>query len=154
MTAPADEYLLAALRIAAGTDPVPDRVSADARSVFALHLPGGIAAVPLTAAAGDGARSAAQAPERPRARRYTAAGLTIDVEPAVLAGRMDVAGQVSPAPGAGSLIEVRTPYVSNSRVPSEGGRFVVTGLPPGWVSVVCHRPGHPPVFTRWTHVRP
>ncbi len=153
MTAPADEYLLAALRIAAGTDPVPDRVSADARSVFALHLPGGIAAVPLATAAGEGARSA-QPHERPRAHRYAAAGLTIDIEPVVAAGRVDVAGQISPAPGAGSLVEVRTPHVSDSRVPSEGGRFVVTGLPAGWISVVCHRPGHPPVFTRWTHVRP
>ncbi|GIH71650.1 hypothetical protein [Sphaerimonospora thailandensis] len=165
MTAPADEYLLAALRIAAGADPVPGRVSADARAAFALRLPGGIAAAPMETTAmettamekatGAGVRSTAYEEHgEPAAHRYAAAGLTIDVEPVVMAGRVDVAGQVSPAPGVESLVEVRTPRITAGRVPAEDGRFVVTGLPLGWISVVCHRPGHPPVFTRWLHVRP
>ncbi|WP_208868775.1 hypothetical protein, partial [Microbispora triticiradicis] len=87
-------------------------------------------------------------------RRFTAAGLVIDLETTIVGGRMEVAGQVSPAPGPDARIEVRTPQVGKVRVLSETGHFAVTGLPPGWVSVVCHRPGQAPVFTRWLRVRP
>lgn len=152
MTPPVDdEYLLAALRIAAGTDPVPDDVTAGARAAFALRLPGGIAATPVRTGGGAGARSAGT---EPSVHRFVTADLTIDIEPIVVAGRLEVTGQIAPAPGAGAWVEVRTPHVRAGRTPSEGGRFVVTGLPPGWVSVVCNRPGLAPVFTRWMHVRP
>jgi hypothetical protein len=96
----------------------------------------------------------AQPGSGPRLRRFSAAGLTIDVETTVDGGRLEVAGQVSPSPGEGARVEVRTPHISMVRVPSATGHFAVAGLPPGWVSVVCHRPGEPPVFTRWVHVRP
>ncbi|MCT9931144.1 hypothetical protein N5079_13045 [Planotetraspora sp. A-T 1434] len=161
-----EEYLLAALRMAAGVDPVPGRVSADARAAFALRLPGGVIAAPVRVSAPPGARSATApgtspetgtygtAPEGgPVMRRFTADGLTIDIEPAVVGGRLEVAGQVSPPPGPGWEVEVRTAHISKTRAPSESGHFAVSGLPPGWVSVVCHRPGLPPVSTRWLHVR-
>ncbi|WP_327046946.1 hypothetical protein OG320_03335 [Microbispora sp. NBC_01189] len=184
-----DEYLLAALRMGAGADPVPEGVSAAARAVFHLRVPGGVPAGPVDLAAPPGARSSpasgtssgtssgtdAAAGEpgaagagdeswRPAAaddrdtpahvRRFSAAGLVIDLETTIAGGRMEVAGQVSPAPGPDARIEVRTPHVGKVRVLSETGHFAVTGLPPGWVSVVCHRPGRPPVFTRWLRVRP
>ncbi|WP_433224135.1 hypothetical protein [Microtetraspora malaysiensis] len=142
-------YLLAALRMAAGADPVPGRVSASARAAFALRLPGAVVASPAEVGPGMGARSEG----RPAMHRFDADGLTLDVEVTVADGRLDVAGQVSPAPGPGTRIEVRTPGAGSSRVPSETGHFAVTGLPPGWVSVVCHRPGRAPVATRWLHVR-
>ncbi|MBP2706580.1 hypothetical protein JOL79_22490 [Microbispora sp. RL4-1S] len=166
-----DEYLLAALRLGAGSDPVPARVSAAARAAFALHLPGGIAAPPVEVPAPSGARSGAPGtdtgpdegrdeggdrdgggPDELRLRRFTAAGLTIDVEITVTGGRLEVAGQVSPPPGPDARVEVRTPHIAKVRALTGGGHFAVAGLPAGWVSVVCHRPGEPPVFTRWAHV--
>lgn len=169
-----EEYLLAALRMGAGTDPVPEGVSAAARAVFALRVPGGVPAGPVDLAAPAGARSASGPPpggvqdghpaetshadtshsDTSRVRRFSADGLTIDVETTVNGGRMEVAGQVSPVPGPQARIEVRTPHISKIRELSETGHFAVAGLPPGWVSVVCHRPGHASVFTRWVHVRP
>ncbi|WP_182882888.1 hypothetical protein [Microbispora sp. H10949] len=183
-----EEYLLAALRMGAGADPVPEGVSAAARAVFRLRVPGGVAAGPVDLAAPGGARSspasgttpgsapgtdaaagepgaagARDASWRPvtadgrdgtHVRRFSAAGLVIDLETTITGGRMEVAGQVSPAPGPDARIEVRTPQVGKVRVLSETGHFAVTGLPPGWVSVVCHRPGQAPVFTRWLRVRP
>ncbi|GAB3140678.1 hypothetical protein [Microbispora hainanensis] len=190
-----EEYLLAALRMGAGADPVPEGVSAAARAVFGLRVPGGVPAGPVDLPVSPGARSAADSgtaqaeraqPETAHAgtaqdettrpgtaqagtaqagtaqtgtaqagvRRFSADGLVIDVETTVTEGRMEVAGQVSPAPGPDATIEVRTPHIAKVRTPSGSGHFAVAGLPPGWVSVVCHRPGHPPVFTRWIHVHP
>ncbi|GAA1294199.1 hypothetical protein Psi02_41950 [Planotetraspora silvatica] len=191
-----DEYLLAALRMAAGADPVPGRVSADARAAFHLRLPEGIVAAPVEISGPRGARSGGGAPgvpedDGPGVRRFAVAGLTIDVEAVVADGRLEVAGQVSPASGcafgsgtdagrdsgpsawpgtgggtgtgtgtdtgsgsgSGWQVEIRTSHVSKTRDLSENGRFAVGGLPAGWVSVVCHRPGEPPVSTRWMHVR-
>src|SRR5690606_32554794 len=88
-----------------------------------------------------------------RVYRCSAGGLTIDLEVSVADGRLEVAGQVSPRPGPGTLIEVRTPQGGTVRAPPASGQLAVAGLPPGWVSVVCHRPGRPPVFTRWLRVR-
>ncbi|OPG02316.1 hypothetical protein [Microbispora sp. GKU 823] len=160
-----EEYLLAALRMGAGADPVPEGVSAAARAVFGLRVPGGVPAGPVdlpvppgtrfSAEAGTAQTETAQAGAAPTGvRRFSADGLVIDIETAVTGGRMEVAGQVSPLPGPDATIEVRTPHIAKVRVPSGSGHFAVAGLPPGWVSVVCHRPGHPPVFTRWIHVRP
>ncbi|MEN3535877.1 hypothetical protein AAH991_12240 [Microbispora sp. ZYX-F-249] len=148
-----EEYLLAALRMGAGADPVPEGVSAAARAVFGLRVPGGVPAGPVDVAVPRGARSA-DGTAQAGVRRFSADGLVIDVETAVSGGRMEVAGQVSPAPGPDARIEVRTPHIGKVRVPSGSGHFAVAGLPPGWVSVVCHRPGHAPVFTRWIHVGP
>ncbi|WP_067180287.1 carboxypeptidase regulatory-like domain-containing protein [Microtetraspora niveoalba] len=142
-------YLLAALRMAAGADPVPARVSQAARDAFALRLPGAVVAAPYEIEPAVGARSEG----RPAIHRFAADGVTLDVEVTLTDGRLDVAGQVSPAPGADTLIEVRTPDTGRSRAPSDTGHFAVTGLPPGWVSVVCRRPGRAPVATRWLHVR-
>ncbi|MEU8178448.1 hypothetical protein AB0C14_36750 [Microbispora hainanensis] len=153
-----EEYLLAALRMGAGADPVPEGVSAAARAVFGLRVPGGVPAGPVDLPVPPGARSAADAgtaqDEMAQAgvRRFSADGLVIDVETTVTGGRMEVAGQVSPVPGPDATIEVRTPHIAKVRTASGSGHFAVAGLPPGWVSVVCHRPGHPPVFTRWIHV--
>ncbi|MFI7029320.1 hypothetical protein ACIBK1_11520 [Microbispora rosea] len=188
-----EEYLLAALRMGAGADPVPEGVSAAARAVFGLRVPGGVPAGPVDLPVPPGTRSSAEAgaaqteagqteaveagtaqtgtaqtraaqtgAAQTRAaqtgaaqagvRRFSADGLVIDVETAVIGGRMEVAGQVSPTPGPDARIEVRTPHIAKVRIPSGSGHFAVAGLPPGWLSVVCHRPGHPPVFTRWIHV--
>ncbi|XVQ83713.1 hypothetical protein ACQP2K_33490 [Microbispora siamensis] len=150
-----EEYLLAALRMGAGADPVPEGVSAAARAVFGLRVPGGVPAGPIDLPVPPGTRSSPEAgTAQDGVRRFSADGLVIDIETAVTGGRMEVAGQVSPLPGPDARIEVRTPHIAKVRVPSGSGHFAVAGLPPGWVSVVCHRPGHPPVFTRWIHIRP
>ncbi|WP_250214210.1 hypothetical protein [Acrocarpospora catenulata] len=142
-------YLLAAMRLAAGSDPVPGRVDADARAVFDLRLPGSITATPVDVVAAAGVRSGAE----PQLHRFTTDELTVDVEMSISDGRLEVAGQVSPAPEPDAWVEVRTPHISKVRVPSPDGHFAATGLPPGWVSVVYHRPEQAPVATRWLRVR-
>ncbi|MFC6079929.1 hypothetical protein [Sphaerisporangium aureirubrum] len=161
-----DEFLLAALRIAAGTDPVPARVGADARAVHALRLPGAVTALPVPVEGGTDHRGGALLRDDPRTGRgdlvgdtgcrflrFAADGVTFDLEVTVYGAHLDLAGQIYPAPGAGSRVEIRTPYISKIRFPSEAGDFATTGLPHGWVSVVCHRPEHPPIATRWHRVR-
>ncbi|GIH76387.1 hypothetical protein [Planobispora longispora] len=147
---PDDEALIAALRLASGLDPVPERVSAAARAAFALRLPGAAVARPVAVPAPSGVRSAG----RDRLLRFGADGLVLDLEIEPSAGLVDLAGQITPHPGAGALVEVRTPRLTESRDLSPAGRFAVTGLPPGWFSVVCHRPDGPPVATVWTRIGP
>ncbi|MEU8270927.1 hypothetical protein AB0B89_27680 [Sphaerisporangium sp. NPDC049002] len=165
-----DEYVLAALRIAAGADPVPARVSTDARAVYGLRLPGALTAGPVGVPSGVQQPSGLQQPSgvrppsgvrsggrpadgEPRLLRFAAGGVTIDVEITICDSHIDLAGQVQPAPGKGARVEIRTPHVSKIRFPSETGEFATTGLPHGWLSVVCHRPGNPPIATRWQCVR-
>ncbi|MBG0824636.1 hypothetical protein HS048_28415 [Planomonospora sp. ID91781] len=145
-----DEFLIAALRLASGHDPVPDEVAATARAAFGLRLPGAATARPLAVPAPSGIRSTGRA----RLLRFGADGLTVDLDVDSSGGLVDLAGRVCPPPGAGARAEVRTPCLTESRELSPTGQFAVVGLPPGWFSVVCHRPGHPPVATSWTRVRP
>ncbi|WP_248958763.1 hypothetical protein [Sphaerisporangium perillae] len=157
-----DEYLLAALRIAAGADPVPARVASEAHAVYGLRLPGAVTAS-LVAPSPDTAIGARPLPgvrsngstagTEPRLLRFAAEGLTIDVEITVCDSHLDLAGQVHPAPGKGARVEIRTPHVAKIRFPSESGEFATTGLPHGWLSIVCHRVGDPPVATRWQCIR-
>jgi hypothetical protein len=149
-----ETYLLAALRLGAGVDPAPLSVSAAARAAYALRLPGAVTAQPVPLPRPAGAR----APAEPRLHRFRAPGLTIDVELTYAEGRVDVAGQVTPSGhdaglGGGSRIEIRTLYERWTRIPTETGYFAATGLPIGWLSIACHRPGHPIVATRWLHTR-
>lgn len=150
-----DAYLLAALRIGAGVDPAPLSVSAAARAAYTLRLPGALTAEPVPLPRPTGARG----PAEPRLHRFRAPGLTIDIELTHLDGRVDVAGQVTPSPGGvtplghGSRIEIRGLHEQWTRVPTETGHFAATGLPVGWLSVACHRPGHPTVVTRWLRTR-
>ncbi|GAA2859009.1 hypothetical protein GCM10010517_17490 [Streptosporangium fragile] len=145
-----DEFLIAALRLASGNDPVPARVTEAARAVFGLRLPGATTAHPVATPLPQGVRSAG----RPRLLRFSAGELTVELEVSSLDGLVDLAGQISPCPEVGALVEVRTLHVTESRPLSPTGQFAVTGLPPGWFSVVCHRPEHPPVATSWTRIRP
>lgn len=145
-----DEYLLAALRLAAGQDPIPSHVSAAARDVFTLRLPHAVTATPVECAATRGVRDG----EDPRLVRFEADGLSFDLEVTVGDGLIDIAGQVFPHPGEGSHVMIRTPHVTMTRELGIGGQFAATGLPPGWFSVVCHRPGRDPVATRWVRIRP
>ncbi|GAA3430033.1 hypothetical protein ACWDTT_24370 [Streptosporangium sandarakinum] len=145
-----DESLIAALRLAAGRDPVPGHVPATARAAFGLRLPGAATALPVAAPAPRGVRDGGEE----RLLRFTTAGLTVDLEVTSMDGLVDLAGQVSPCPEEGTRVEVRTPHLTEARELSATGQFAVTGLPPGWFSVVCHRPGQVPVVTSWTRIRP
>lgn len=149
-TAIDDESLIAALRLASGSDPVPARVTAAARAAFGLRLPDATTAHPVSTPVPRGVRSA----EEPRLLRFTAGGLTVELEVTSLDGLVDLAGQISPCPEAGTLVEIRTLHLTESRTLSPTGQFAVTGLPPGWFSVVCHRPEGAPVVTSWTRIRP
>jgi hypothetical protein len=145
-----DEYFLAALRLAAGSDPIPGHVAAAARDLFELRVPRAVTAVPAEFTATRGVRGA----EGPHMVRFVAAGLTFDLEVTVGDGLIDVAGQVCPSPGEGTRIDVRTPHLTLTRQLAHGGQFAATGLPPGWLSVVCHPPAHAPIQTRWVRIRP
>ncbi|MBG0812691.1 hypothetical protein [Planomonospora sp. ID82291] len=145
-----DAALIAALRLAAGHDPVPDEVAATARAAFRLRLPGAATALPLPVPAASGIRSTGRA----HLLRFGADGLTVDLDVDSSGGLIDLAGRICPPPGADARVEVRTPCRAESRTPSPTGQFAVVGLPPGWFSVVCHRPERPPVATSWTRIRP
>ncbi|MEV0229703.1 MULTISPECIES: hypothetical protein [unclassified Nonomuraea] len=145
-----DEYFLAALRLASGNDPIPGHVSAAARDVYGLRVPGAVTAAPGECAAAGGVRDG----EGSHLVRFVTADLTFDLEVTIGDGLIDVAGHISPNPGEGALIDVKTPHLTLSRRVTPTGEFAVTGLPPGWLSIVCHRVGQKPVQTRWVRIRP
>lgn len=145
-----DDYLLAALRMAAGNDPVPSHVSAAARDAYALRVPHAVTATPVEGTVSGGVRDAGG----PRLIRFSANDLAFDLEVSIGDGLIDIAGQVVPPPGEGSHVDIRTPHLTLTRRVAHTGQFAATGLPPGWLSVVCHRPGQPPVQTRWVRIRP
>jgi hypothetical protein len=148
-----DEYFLAALRLTAGSDPIPRHVSAAARDVYGLRVPRARTADAVECAeirTSSGSRGA----DGSHLVRFVAAGLTFDLEVTVGDGLIDIAGQVSPYPGEDAYVDVKTPHLTLTRGIAHDGQFAATGLPPGWLSVVCHRPGHAPVQTRWVRIRP
>ncbi|MEU6709864.1 hypothetical protein ACFOY2_04650 [Nonomuraea purpurea] len=145
-----DDYLLAALRLAAGNDPIPGHVSAAARNAFKLRVPKAATASPAPCRAMRSAR----ADDDSHLVRFTAAGLTFELEVTMGDGLIDVAGHISPHPGEGALVDVKTPHLTLTRRIARTGYFAASGLAPGWLSVVCHRPGHAPVQTRWVRIRP
>lgn len=131
--------------------------------MHALRLPDAVMALPVPVEGGAGHRGAA-APRRgaevlltdhedARLLRFTAGEVTFDLEVTVYAEHFDLAGQILPAPEAGTRVEIRTPYLSKVRFPAGSGDFATSGLPHGWLSVVCHRPELPPIATRWHRVR-
>ncbi|MGP3912142.1 hypothetical protein [Nonomuraea sp. 10N515B] len=148
-----DEYFLAALRLAAGNDPIPSHVSAAARDVYGLRVPQARTAGPVECA-GVRRSSGTRDDDGSHVMRFVTGGLTFDLEMTVGDGLIDVAGQVLPHPGEGTLVDVKTPHLTLTTRITHNGQFAATGLPPGWVSVVCHRPGHVPVQTMWVRIRP
>ncbi|MEV4803839.1 hypothetical protein AB0K18_27875 [Nonomuraea sp. NPDC049421] len=146
-----DEYFLAALRLGAGNDPIPGHVSAAARDAYRLRVP---MAVTAAAHAESATIRSVREDDSSHLVRFIAAGLTFDLEVTEGDGLIDVAGHISPYPGEGALVDVRSPHLTLTRRIAPTGHFVATGLPPGWLSVVCHRPGHAPVQTTWVRIRP
>ncbi|SDR31629.1 hypothetical protein [Thermostaphylospora chromogena] len=144
-----DESLIAALRLAAGHDRIPDHVAAAARHAYRLRVPGAVTAERVDVPPARGVRSGSA----PRLFRFAAPDLTVDVEATPCGGLLDLAGQVTPAPDGG-LVRVRTPHLDETRRLPSSGRFAVTGLPFGWFSVVVDRSPAPPVVTAWTRFRP
>jgi hypothetical protein len=149
-----DEYFLAALRMAVGMDPMPGHVSASARDAFGLWVPQAVTANPAERAGARPARTGRAVPDDFHSVRFVSAGLTFDLELTVGDGLINVTGMISPNPGEGATIDLKTPHMTLSRRINHGGQFVATGLPPGWLSVVCNRPGYTPVQTRWVRIRP
>ncbi|TYB51946.1 hypothetical protein FXF51_52195 [Nonomuraea sp. PA05] len=144
-----DEYFLAALRLASGNDPIPSQVSAAARDAWRLRIPQAV-----TAAHEAATIRSMRADDSSHLVRFVSAGLTFDLEVTEGDGLIDVAGHISPYPGEGALVDVRSPHLTLTRRIAHTGHFVATGLPPGWLSVVCHRPGHAPIQTTWVRIRP
>ncbi|MFC5822844.1 hypothetical protein [Nonomuraea insulae] len=145
-----DEYFLAALRLASGNDPIPMQVSAAARDAYRLLVPEAATAAYAESATIRSVRD----DDSSHLVRFIAAGLTFDLEVTEGDGLIDVAGHISPYPGEGALVDVRSPNLTLTRRIAHTGHFAATGLPPGWLSVVCHRPGHAPIQTTWVRIRP
>jgi hypothetical protein len=147
-----DAYLIAALRLASGDDPIPARVSRASRELYSLRVPDVVTADDVQTSATRKVRNVAE--DGLRLLRFAAKEYVLDLEVSADDGLVNVAGQVSPHPGAGSLVDVRTPSATATRGLSDTGQFAFAGLPPGWVHVICYRPGRPPLATRWLRVRP
>ncbi|GAA0911797.1 hypothetical protein [Nonomuraea longicatena] len=148
-----DAYLIAALRLASGDDPIPARVSRAARELYSLRVPDVVTADDVDTTVTWKVRSVS-GDDGMRLLRFAAKEYVLDLEVSADDGLINVAGQVTPHPGAGSLVDVRTPSATASRGLSATGQFACAGLPPGWVHVICYRPGQPPLATRWLRVRP
>jgi hypothetical protein len=94
-----------------------------------------------------GVRGAAE----PRALRFEAPGLTIEIEVSGSgAERRRVLGQLVP-PRAAS-IEVSQPAGGGTVEADELGRFAIDGLHPQPLRLRCHLAGHGPVATQWVLV--
>lgn len=145
-----DETLIAALRLAAGGDPIPAHVAETARRAHALRVPGAVLARPTSVPRPGGVRTATA----PRLLRFVTPGLTVDVEFSLSGGLVDLAGRITPNPGEGGEVLIRTPYLSEPRHLSVSGQFAATALPPGWFSLVIDRSPAPRVVTSWTRVKP
>lgn len=144
-----DDYLLAALRLGSGHDPIPAHVSAAVREAFRLRVPDAITAAPVECAATRGVRG----DELPRLVRFATPELAFEVEVTVGDGLIDLAGRVLPRPADDCHIDIRTLQMTVRREVAPSGQFAAIGLPPGWFSLVCHRAGHNPVVTRWLRIR-
>ncbi|MEV0583715.1 hypothetical protein [Nonomuraea sp. NPDC050310] len=144
-----DEYLLAALRLGSGHDPIPAHVSAAAREAYNLRVPDAVTATPVESAAARGVRGE----DGPRLVRFATPELAFDVEVTIGDGLINLAGRVFPCPPDGCRIEIRTLQLTVRREVAASGQFAATGLPPGWFSLVCHRTGHAPIVTRWLRIR-
>ncbi|RBQ19753.1 hypothetical protein DP939_13620 [Spongiactinospora rosea] len=144
-----DDLLIAALHLAASRDPVPGHVTGSARDAYRLRVPGAVTARPIPAPPPIGTRAGTGDCRR---LRYAADGLIVDMEVVVGAGAIDMAGRVSPHPGPGGHLEIRTLHDTHPRPLPDTGQFAACGLPPGWYSIVCHRDTRPPVATTWTRL--
>jgi hypothetical protein len=145
-----DAYLMAALRLTLGHDPIPPQVSAAARNAYRLRVPKAEIAAHVESASIRSVRD----DDSSHLVRFIAAGHTFELEVTEGDGLIDVAGHISPYPGEGALVDVKSPHMILTGRISHTGHFVATGLPPGWLSVVCHRPGHAPIQTTWVRIRP
>ncbi|MFI6504369.1 hypothetical protein [Nonomuraea typhae] len=145
-----EDYLLAAIRLAAGNDAVPAHVSEAAREAYSLRVPHVVTAATVECVTMRNVRGV----PGPHTIRFATDDFAFDLEFTVNDGLIDVAGQILPYPGEGSHVDVRTPHMTMNRRLAGTGQFAVTGMPPGWFNVVCHRPGKPPVATRWLRIRP
>ncbi|SDG33620.1 hypothetical protein SAMN05421505_103240 [Sinosporangium album] len=97
-----DEAILAALRIAAGADPVPTGVTSAARAAFTLRLPGAAVADALPDLEVSGIRSAVAADhddplmgDGNRLLRFSAEGLIVELEFTLNGELLDLAGQIT-----------------------------------------------------------
>ncbi|RJL34388.1 hypothetical protein [Bailinhaonella thermotolerans] len=143
-----EEGLLAALRIAVGTDPVPEHVRESAEAAFAFHIPGAVLAEPLPRCRTAGA---SRGDPGSQLMRFEAAGSVIEVELTPHGDRVDLAGRLTPAGPAEA--EIRTTETTLRRTLTPTGQFAATGLSPGWLSVVCHPPTGTPITTPWIRTR-
>ncbi|GAA3101885.1 hypothetical protein [Nonomuraea salmonea] len=147
-----DEYFLAALRLGAGNDPIPGHVSAAARDAYRLRVP---MAVTAAAHAESATIRSVRDDDSSHLVRFIAAGLTFDLEVTEGDGLIDVAGHISPYPGEGALVDVRSPHLTLTRriAPHRplrrhgvAARLAERGVPPaGPRTRTDHMGAHPPL---------
>lgn len=142
-----DDELLAWVEAAfAEMDPVPAGVLSAGRSAIGLRVPGAVLAE-LTAE-----QDPVSAGIRGEARLLTFACQEARVELEVLGGgdRLELAGQVH-RPGPAEVI-VRHPDGKLSGSADRDGRFIVSRVPAGLVSLVFRWPDATSVVTSWIHL--
>lgn len=88
----------------------------------------------------------------PRLLTFTSPDLVVELEISGVASDRRILGELTPR--AMATIEVRQPGSGSPRLvdADDDGRFVIEGLFPGPLSLICHRLGHSSVTTEWTSV--
>jgi hypothetical protein len=151
---PAEDRLLAELRLAGSLDAPPPEVVAAAKAVFVWRtLDAELAELAYDSSQDDlslaGMRGATSAR---RSLTFEAAGVTVEVEAITAGSRRRLVGQLQPPqPGR---VEVRHRDGSLTVAADEAGRFSADGVPSGPVSLRCQGIGQESVsiVTDWVLV--
>jgi len=146
-----DDQLLAALgEVLRASEPPPDWSLDLARSSYDLRLSDADLAMLTSDSALATARSAMRSAAAPRLTVFDADGLSVEIqiERGARAGSWELIGQLTPA--APARIQVRRQGTNSDWADADDlGRFAVSDLPAGPLSLTCTRGGLRPVVTQW-----
>ncbi|WP_119731334.1 hypothetical protein [Thermomonospora amylolytica] len=139
------ELVSAAFRAA---EPVPDAVSAAARTALGRRVPG---AVRARLVSDDDLRPApALRGPAPRLLTFDGGGRTVEVELTPTGQVYEIAGRLLPRTAAQVRVRHTDGEIAGQVGP--GGRFVVDGVPPGLVSLLFRLPDGASVVTGWVRL--
>ena len=156
MTEPTFDPLLSEVReVIEKGDPIPESVIAAAKGSFTWRTIDS----ELAELVADSADSLAAGPvgaavrgeSAPRLLTFEAPGLVVEVEVADTGTSRRLVGQLVPMTAADVVVRWRTGSAATAA--DELGRFDVSDIPTGLVSIAVSRPGDPsPVITSWVTV--
>jgi hypothetical protein len=149
MTDADDTALIATIRqLLDELDPVPPEVLAAARGSYVWRTVDAELAE-LVADSTSNAHAGVRSGDGPRLITFETERLTVEVEVGQMGEQRRLVGQL--VPPAHGTVEVRSPSRSWAVEADALGRFTVSGVPPGPVSLLCRLAAAPerPIVTSW-----